>query len=231
MILSHVLTIMLLVAQMVLSLTPEVTPQAPRQTLKPILYLPSITQPAFIQIGRLVRGPYGRGSDFNVRALITSTLSLPIYQTTIRVTAYASPNNPFGILTTTTFLPVLFPGQADGFRVIFKDGWPNIGEIKAEVISWTTVTTQTYLTPSFIFTPAHSSIYGTYVAGMILNDTGITLTNIAIATWSLYDSSPDRDVSTVTLLTPNQVITFSHILGEEMPLNSIRVGIQGIATP
>ena len=150
---------------------------------------------------------------------------------TLRVTAYDPGSRPYAIVTTTTFLPVLYPDQPDGFRVILKDGWLNTTEVTAEVISWTTATTQTYLTPSFTFTPGISNIYGTYVAGTIFNDTGITLTQISIAAWSLYDTSPYNDVSTVAMLKPNQTITFSHIFGDDMPLSSIHVGVQGIATP
>jgi|GEM_PF-1724973 len=230
-ILGRVFSATLLVLQIV---TSTISP-AQGGTLIPVLYLPNITRPNFIQIGPLTRFRPGRNSfDIVVRGEITSTLSLPIYQTTLRVTGYTPEGQPYIVVTTTTFLPVTFPGQPNGFRATVEEGFGRAEEIKAEVISWTTATTQTYLTPSFVFTAFIPTPYGPAVQGSIFNDTGVTLTQVTIANWSLQEGYSLGEVSVVPLLEPSQTITFSRIFKQldlEISPSSVRVGVQGIAAP
>lgn len=202
--------------------------------LVPVLYLPAIAHPDFVQIGQLTRFRIGHGVDLGVKAEITSTLSLPIYQISLRLTGYTPEGEPYTVVTTTTFLPVTFPGQRNGFSATIKDGFLKAEVIKAEIISWTVATTQTYLTPSFVFTAFVPTPYGPAVQGSIVNDTSVTLTEITIASWSLQEGYTLNEVSVVPLLEPSQTITFSRIFNQldlEISPSSVHVGVQGIATP
>jgi len=231
MILGRVFSVALLVLEIV---TSTISP-AQAEALVPVLYLPTITHPNYVQIGSLSRVRPGRNSfDIVARGEITSTLNLPIYQTTLRLTGYTPEGEPYTVVTTTTFLPVTFPGQRNGFSATIKDGFLKAEVIKAEIISWTVATTQTYLTPSFVFTAFVPTPYGPAVQGSIVNDTSVTLTEITIASWSLQEGYTLNEVSVVPLLEPSQTITFSRIFNQldlEISPSSVHVGVQGIATP
>lgn len=223
------------VALLIFGGAPSTISSVQKGALLPALYLPAIAHPDFVHIGRLSRVIVGRNSrDLIVRGEITSTLNSPIHQITIRVTGYTILGQPYTVVTTTTFLPVTFPGQHNGFRATIKEGLDVAEEVKAEVISWTTATTQTYLTPSFVFTAFVPTPYGPAVQGSIVNDTSVTLTEITIASWSFQEGNGLGEVSVVSLLEPGQTITFSRVFyepGGAISPSSVHVGVQGIATP